>query len=483
MMEAGVKAYDKRRAAIIDAILEHLHKYPSRGTRENWIQGNGWDQAYFDGKMPTAGDLAVDARLKDLYIALFRVDVHCVWVSEAVLRLLGDPLPPSPPGGTIPTRGVFCDNAMDLVYEVMPEPTEEDVETYLTTAIPELHKVGLVGVMDAATARREIPVYKRLAETGRLGLRVYGMAECGVRNTFCDVQKEEIINRDGMFMLRAVKLFADGALGSWGAALLEPYEDSPTKGTMLVNETHLTKITAEWYAAHWQINIHAIGDRANRASLDAFEKAISLHPGVSGDRRLRIEHAQIIHPSDQRRFQTLGIIPSIQPTHATSDMAYAAIRLGDARLRHSAYRMKSFFPSPDAPAKLPPIFGSDFPVEPPSPLAGMHAAVTRCDPKDTIGNGCNRDELWDAERVSRLQALRGFGRNVGYGGWLEGFGVGRIVRGGWADWVVVDKDVLDEGVELRDVNVWGTYVGGEKRWDGRRENELFEGIREQRDTI
>ncbi|KAJ6258307.1 hypothetical protein Dda_6347 [Drechslerella dactyloides] len=452
MMESGVKAYNKGKAAIIDAILEHLQKCPSHGngTRENWIQGNGWDQAYFDGEMPTADDLAVNPRLANLYIALFRVDVHCVWVSEAVIRLLSDPLPPSPPGGTIPTRGVFCDNAMDLIYQVMPEPTEDDVETYITTAIPELQKVGLVGVMDAATARREVPVYKRLAETGRLGLRVYGMAECGVRNTFCnEVQKEEVINRDGMFMLRAVKIFADGALGSWGAALLDPYNDSPTKGTMLVNETHLTKVTSEWYSENWQVNIHAIGDRANRAALDAFEKAMSLHPGASGDRRLRIEHAQIIHPSDQPRLQTLGIIPSIQPTHATSDMAYAVIRLGETRLRNSAYRMASLFPSPDAPAKLSPIFGSDFPVEPPSPLAGMHAAVTRCDPKDIIGDGCGRDPLWDDERVTRLQALRGFGRNVGYGGWLEGYGVGRIEKGGWADWVVVDKDVLDERVELR----------------------------------
>ncbi|KAF3905614.1 hypothetical protein ABW21_db0200561 [Orbilia brochopaga] len=483
MMESGVKCYDKDKPAIINAVVEHLERYPSRGngSSTNWIQGNGWDQAYFGGEMPTAADLGADPRLRGLYIILYRVDVHCVWVSEAVVRLLGETLPDPPHGGTIPTRGVFCDNAIDLITEVMPEPTEEDVETWITTAIPELQKVGLVGVMDAATAPREVPVYRRLAEEGRLGLRVYGMAECPQRNTFCDAQKEEVINRDGMFMLRAVKIFADGALGSWGAALLDPYEDNPTTGTMLVNQTQLKEITARWYADHWQVNIHAIGDRANRAALDAFEHAISLHPGASGDRRLRIEHAQIIHPADQMRLQTLGIIPSIQPTHATSDMAYAAVRLGDARLRGSAYRMRSLFPSPNAPARLPPVFGSDLPVEPPSPLAGMHAAVTRCDPKDTIGDGCARDALWDAERVTRLQALRGFSKNVGYGGHLERYGVGRIVKGGWADWVVVDQDVLDEEVELRRVKVWGTFIGGEKRWDGREPSRQFEGIHAQRD--
>ncbi|EWC43686.1 hypothetical protein DRE_01573 [Drechslerella stenobrocha 248] len=488
MMEYGVKAYDKDLHGITRSILDYLDEHPDRGdgTRENWIQGTGWDQAHFGGQMPTAGDLAGDPKLADLYIALTRVDVHCFWVSEAIMKLLPDPLPPAPPGGDIPTRGVFCDNAMNLIYNLLPEVTAEDTERYIATAIPELHKVGLVGVMDAATAHWEVDVYKSMAQRGQLGLRVYGMLECRARNTFCDdVEKSKLINRDGMFILKAVKLFADGALGSWGAALIDPYDDRDTTGSMIINRTELESVTARWYAANWQINIHAIGDRANNAALDAFEAAMSAHPELNHDRRLRIEHAQILQPSDQPRLEKLKIIPSIQPTHATSDMAYAGTRLGQGRLRSSAYRMASLFPSHDTPGKLPPVFGSDFPVEPPSPLAGMHAAVTRCDPK-VSGDRCDRDALWDAERVTRLQALRGFGRNVGYGGWLENYGVGKIEKGGWADWVVVNKNVLDEEVVLRNVRVLETWVGGAIRWNSttqRRVKGYFEGILEQKGGI
>ncbi|KAF3934506.1 hypothetical protein ABW19_dt0205189 [Dactylella cylindrospora] len=466
MMESGVKVYNQDIPEIISSILAYLDKNPTYGTRNKWLQGNGWDQARFGGEMPTSEDL-VHPLLADLYIVLIRVDVHCIWVSNAILSLLPSPLP-TPPGGSIPSHGVFCDNAMDLVLQFMPPVTEGDIEGYITTAVRELNKVGLVGVMDAATSVKEIPVYKRLAEKGDLGMRIYGMAECGVRNRFCEVEKVKVINRAGAFILRAVKLFADGALGSWGAALIDPYDDKPTRGTMLINETELIKVTSQWYADSWQVNIHAIGDRANHAALNAFETAMNLYPTISADRRLRIEHAQIIHPEDQPRLLSLSIYPSIQPTHATSDMAYALSRLGSSRLKHSAYRMSSLFPTSSSLSNSSelnrprPIFGSDFPVEPPAPLHGIYSATTRCNPNL---DSCERDVLWEEEKVTRLQAFRGFGRNVGYGGWLEGYGVGKIVKGGWADWVLLGVgDVFDEEVDLRRVAVKGTWVGGKKVW-------------------
>lgn len=143
-------------------------------------------------------------------------------------------------------------------------------------------------------------------------------------------------------------------------------------------------------------------------------------------------------------------------------MAYAEARLGEKRLRNSAYRMKSLFPTQGDGGRKLPIFGSDFPVEPPAPLHGMYAAVTRCNPNLET---CERDSLWEEERVSRVQAMRGFGRNVGYGGWLEERGVGRIVEGGWADWVLLDKNILDEEVDLRRVQVLGTWVNGRRVWN------------------
>ncbi|EPS39471.1 hypothetical protein H072_6701 [Dactylellina haptotyla CBS 200.50] len=474
-MEEGVILYNQNMPEVINSILAYAEAHPTYGSRDHWIQGTGWDQAYFGGKMPTAEQLA-HPMLSDLYIYVTRVDVHCVWVSNAVLRLLPSPLPAAPPGGEIPTEGVFCDNAMDLILPLMPPTTEKDIETYIKTAVPSLHKVGLVGVMDAATAINEVPVYKRLAETGKLGMRVYGMVECAKRNTFCEVDKINVVKKEDTFILRAVKLFADGALGSWGAALIEPYEDKPTRGTMLINSTELAKVATQWFSNDWQVNIHAIGDAANRAALNAFETAMLLHPDMAEDRRLRLEHAQIINPEDQPRLHSLKVIASIQPTHATSDMAYAITRLGDDRTRHSAYRMKSLFPTREHPERLLPIFGSDFPVEPAAPLHGMYAATTRCNPnKDT----CERDALWEEEKVGRIDAVRGFGRNAGHGGWLENYGVGKIQSGGWADWVVLDKDFYDEGVDLRRIDVLETWIGGRRVWSSKEGEEEDVGVKVQ----
>ena len=315
--------------------------------------------------------LEEDDRLRGKYIMLDRVDVHCTWVSQAVLDLLPSSFPDDIPGGEIvhdPGPGVFCDNAMDLVTPLWPKPTPAKKRQFITSATKALHAVGLVGVHDAGVLPDDLRLYHAMSlePSSPFTLRVYAMLECPVRNTFCPDLIPHLPPNPHL-TLRAVKLFADGALGSWGSALLAPYSDRPsTSGSLLLNATYLTHLVHAWSSppTSFQVAIHAIGDLANRLALDAILSALaSLCPSLPPNEcqalhRFRIEHAQIIHPDDLVRMRDAGVIPSIQPTHATSDMAYAERRLGRERTRTEAYRMRSFGGGGGL------VMGSDFPVEP-----------------------------------------------------------------------------------------------------------------------
>lgn len=376
----------------------------------------------------------------------------------------------------------------DFIYPLAPIPSIATKRRWFRRAFAELNKVGITGVGDAGMRAADVAILETMlteSESDALPVRISVMLECTTRNTFCPDEVAHLALLRGplgaptpSLLSGGVKLFADGALGSWGAALLQPYSDkATTSGTMLINETSLRSVVQEWYDAGFQVNVHAIGDRANRAAVDAFtgvlcpDRMCDCDRGKCNEqRRLRIEHAQIIDPSDQWRLRRLGIIPSIQPTHATSDMAYAGERLGDDRLANSAYRMRSLFQSADPDATLRsgytgPVLGSDFPVEPPNPFAGMYAAVTRknpaLDPGDDDGEGWYADEALSVE-----QALLGFTRNAAYG-WFREKDVGAIKVGMWADWVVVDRDIFadETGKSLRDVEVRQTWVGGKKVFD------------------
>ncbi|KAI5802998.1 amidohydrolase family-domain-containing protein [Geopyxis carbonaria] len=411
----SVQLYDTRSLHDVrKAISEYLTLHPGSGTKDNWIKGIGWDQAHFpNGDMPSASDLP-----SDLYIMLDRVDVHCTWVSSAVLSLLPSPLPSPPPGGTHPSPGVFCDNAMDLVLSYFPTPSEARQRSRLLATQDSLHTYGLVGVHDAGARPNDISLF---ASTP-LSLRIHAMLECPIRNTFCAHLQERM--HTPTLSVTAVKLFADGALGSHGAALQQPYSDAPEeRGTMLINATALSSVTRSWARAGWGVNIHAIGDYAALAALDAMHDATA----VGSDARFRLEHAQIVAPADQARMAALGVTASIQPTHATSDSAYALDRLGTERLGSSAYRMRSFLHKGIAVA-----LGSDFPVEPPSPLAGMYAAVERRDPKDP------GEQFYLQETLSLWEALWGFTRAPAEAAGMENW-VGRIEEGWEADWVVIPR--------------------------------------------
>ncbi|KAK3402080.1 amidohydrolase family-domain-containing protein, partial [Sordaria brevicollis] len=459
------------------------------------------------GEMPSAAMLDSDPALKGKYIMLDRVDVHCTWVSQAILDLIPpESLPEDVPGGEIirePGMGVFCDNAMDIVTSLWPKPDAERKKTFLKSAMKELHKVGLVGMNDAGVTPTDLEVFEEASRNEDWWtLRVYAMVECGERNTFCPFEADAVktVHDDGMLTIRSVKLFADGALGSWGSAMIDPYSDKPsTRGSLLVNGSTLESLARSWSNAGYQVNIHAIGDLANRYAIDALEAALKdacpagtpLKTCQNASHRFRIEHSQIIHPSDQARIRDLGIIPSIQPTHATSDMAYAESRLGPERTAKEAYRMRSLIHD----LQVQPVLGSDFPVEPPNPFEGMYAAITRKNPHTGKGKDGKSDEGWYTdEALSLEEALAGFTIGVAGGMFTEGK-TGVIQEGAFADWVVLDEplEVLAVSGEdrkgwegLRKIKVRETWVGGRKVYDREEEEkkermvlkENGEGLRE-----
>ncbi|KAF2838894.1 amidohydrolase 3 [Patellaria atrata CBS 101060] len=445
---------------VLERVRTYANENPHAGTEEEWLRGVGWDQAAFGGQMPIADDLASISELRGKYIMLDRVDVHCIWVSQAVLNLLPHPVK-DVPGGEIIGEGVFCDNAMDLVLKFWPKPGYDSRVKMLRSAMRALNKVGLVGVHDAGITDPTFRLYEDRVSTVGWTLRVYAMLECEKRNTFCHPELKRVDDND-MFRVRSVKLFADGALGSWGSALIDPYSDRPdTTGSLLVNDSTMESVAVAWAEAGYQVNIHAIGDLANRVAINAVVAALrKLCPTESlwhcqHFRRFRIEHAQILHPEEQARMHAIGIIPSIQPTHATSDMYYAADRLGEERTAEEAYRMRSLLP-------LSPVLGSDFPVEPPSPFAGIYAAVTRRDPKTGKGRDGGHKGWHLSETLTLEQALRGFTTAPARAAFWEGK-AGVIREGAFADWVVLDKKIDDMDIEeFRDLRVKETWVAGKR---------------------
>ncbi|KAI1416209.1 amidohydrolase family-domain-containing protein [Hypoxylon sp. FL1857] len=451
----------------MDDVRSRVRKYteenPQAGSKEEWLRGVGWDQMAL-GKMPTADDLSADEELKDLYIMLDRVDVHCIWVSQAVLNLLPKSIPDVPGGEIVrdPGMGVFCDNAIDMVMALWPKPDNKKKTQFVRSAMEKLNEVGLVGMHDAGVTPGNLNLYKELEGGDDWTLRVYAMVECYERNTFCPSEVERYTSPDGFLSIQSVKLFADGALGSWGSALIEPYTDRPeTSGSLLVNASELVYDTIAWANEGFQVNIHAIGDLANRYAIDAMVAALRLlcpdEPLsiCQSYHRFRIEHSQIIHPDDQARMHAVGIIPSIQPTHATSDMAYAEKRLGRERTAKEAYRMRSLL-------DINPVLGSDFPVEPPNPFQGIYAAVTRRSPHTGRGTDDSPDGWHTEEALDLDQAIRGFTEGPAYGGFMKGK-TGVIKPGAYADWVVLDAPLEKIDIEdLRSLNVKETWVGGKK---------------------
>ena len=419
-----------------------------------WVEGRGWDQNLWeDNRFPDRASL--DLELPGRPVLLRRVDGHAAVASARALELAGigaDTADPS--GGRILRRsdgspsGVLLDNAVDLVRARVPKPSPADLERRLLRASEALLRVGLTQVHDMGTTAAELEVLRRVAAAGRLPLRVWALLDGG-DDALLGVELARGPSRGGAAMARVggVKLYADGALGSRGALLGEPYSDDPeNRGLEVMPLARLLEVTRRASAAGFQVAIHAIGDEGVHRALDVFSEV-----GADRSRELRhrVEHAQTVRPEDVDRFSRLGVVASIQPTHCTSDMPWAGERLGASRIGW-AYRWRSL-----RTAGVVVAGGSDAPVEDPDPRRGLHAAMTRQQPGGRPPGGWN-----PAERLGAAEALELFTGAAAWAGHAEGWS-GTIRTGAVADLVVLDGDpVAVEPERVLHLEVVRTVVDG-----------------------
>ncbi|KZO91771.1 hypothetical protein CALVIDRAFT_505253 [Calocera viscosa TUFC12733] len=443
---------------VVKRTREYIQRHPDvLNDTSVWIQGGGWDQTLWEsGEFPTWRDLDADPVLKGRPIVLDRVDVHASWVSSRVLEILS-PLPDVVDGGHIirdvngePT-GVFVDNARQLVSARRPPDTDAQLFAYYKTAMRDALEHGLTHIQDAAAYPNYADFFVKMADKGMLPMRLTLMAHIDGDDYWGGNFTKLFGYADNRLNMRSVKLFMDGALGSWGAAMIEPYSDKPNEHGLLLSQPHaMSKLIHQFIEDDWQVNVHCIGDRANHIVLDAFESALSGHEHE--DRRPRIEHAQILTQEDIKRFGKLGVIASVQPTHATSDMGYAELRLGPERIK-GAYAWRSLI---DTGAQL--ALGSDFPVEGINPLLGFYAAVTRLRPDGSSPHGPGG---WYMEQaLTRPEALYGMTLGAAYAAFQEEQ-LGSLKVGKRADLVVLDQDIMKVPQEkLLQTKVKATIVDG-----------------------
>jgi len=435
---ASLLILDLTAAPSIEEIQRRVSARVAVGDAISWIRGRGWDQNLWQDKaFPTKSML--DSVTKDIPAYLVRVDGHAVWVNSKAMELAGvTNATADPEGGRIerdeagnPT-GVFVDRAVGLIASALPPPSDRERMRAVELAIQTCLKVGLTEVHDMGVDLEGIEIYRTLIREKRFPFRVY-VAIDGIGETWDHFQKTgpELDEANSRLMIRALKLYADGALGSRGAALIEPYTDDPgNRGLTLIRQDSLQGAAAEALANGFQVCTHAIGDRGNHVVLNAYEKAFEAKNIRGTDVRFRVEHAQVVSPDDIPRFSLLGIIPSMQPTHCTSDMYWAGDRIGPDREK-GAYAWRSFI---KAGSIIP--GGSDFPVESPNPLLGFYAAITRQDVHGWPKGG------WHAEeRMTREEALESFTSWAAYASFQEKT-KGTLEPGKVADLIVLSNDIM-----------------------------------------
>jgi len=438
----------------VDAAVSRIAEYAVDNPHSDWILGRGWNQVLWPVKeFPTAGD--IDAVVSDRPVWLRRIDGHAGWANSAALEVAGiDDETPDPVGGKVirddngHATGVLVDKAMGLITTHLPAPDKDDLRAAYLAATDVLLPLGMTGVHDTGIDIAEAEVYMSMADDGALKMRIYAMLSNAGPNL--DAMGEPIIAYGNDHLdIAAVKLYADGALGSRGAAMIEPYSDDvENRGLPFYSLDDLTAFTQKSNDMGFQVGIHAIGDLGNRLALDAFEK---VQGGEPSRLRNRIEHAQIITLDDIPRFAKLGIIAAVQATHATSDMNMAEDRIGPERIK-GGYAWRRLLDSGAVLAN-----GSDFPVELANPWHGLYAAVTRQDRTGEPEGGWYADQA-----LTRAEALHSFTLAAAYAAHQEER-LGSLEPGKWADFIIIDRNYFEiPASEIDDILVIETWVGGER---------------------
>lgn len=456
VMDLGFRALelDLSDTRTLDEAKARIAAYVQANPERKWILGGGWNQEKWAlGRFPTAADL--DSVVSDRPVWLERADGHASWGNTAAIKAAGvTARTASPVGGRIEKTGaepagVFVDAAQSLIEKVVPQPLPKEMDVALLKAQDQLLAFGITATSDMGTSIDAWLAMRRMGDRGALRVRImsYGLGvETAIRVGGAGPTPWLY---DGRLRMGGVKLFADGALGSRGAWLLQPYSDAPGQsGAGFLSDQQLQNQMSRAAMDGYQVAVHAIGDRANRQVLDAIQ---AMSDTYKGDRRWRIEHAQIVDPADLPRFASLKVIASMQPTHATSDMKMAEARLGPGRLA-GAYAWATMLRN-----GVPLAFGSDYPVESPDPFAGWAAAFTRQDAAGEPFGGWRPEE-----KVTREQAWWAFTAGGAYAGFAEDR-FGRLAPGQAADFVIVDRDpLLASPSDLRATRVEETWIGGQK---------------------
>jgi predicted amidohydrolase YtcJ len=428
-------------------LQQRLRDYAAAHPEAQWIQGAGWNQELWTVKrFPTVADL--DSVVADRPVVLERVDGHALVANSAAMKAAGVTQATATPAGGRIENGLFVDAAKGLVEKAVPAPTPQDMDVAFQKAQDILLGLGVTGVGAMSTSLEDWNTYRRAGEAGQLKVRLMAYA---LNGPLAEVPHPTPWLYGDKLRMVGAKFFADGALGSRGAWLKQPYADKPdTRGLQFHSDAELLAMEDRAAAAGFQTATHAIGDAANAQIISVYEQ---LSRKYGRDRRWRIEHFQIVDPADIPRIAPAGIIASMQPTHQTSDRLMAEKRLGPNRLK-GAYAWQTVLTSG---AKL--AFGSDFPVESPNPFAGLSAAISRQDINGQPPGG------WiPSERLTFEQALQAFTRGAAYAGFAEDR-IGALEPGKWADFILVDRDPTKVNPqELARTQVLETWVAGKKVW-------------------